>query len=172
MKNYGFEYEHEGSSFVFHIVSATEAEAQARVKEMAKARCGGELQHAQRKSAREFEAADAAPPEMIQEEAMKGVEMQQSEEAERFLAGLNQDDLKVGDGADGLPVWIGIDAEAQKVYKVYANGLAQGFGDGRLVIISGLQFLGCGVVRSEQFTNGAHMILSDHTGLMAYEVAP
>lgn len=59
--------------------------------------------------------------------------MEQSEEAKKFLAGLDPESLKVGDGSDGLPVWIGIDAEAQKVYRVYASGLALGFGDGDLI---------------------------------------
>lgn len=64
--------------------------------------------------------------------------MKQSEEARRFLAGLDQESLKVGDGSDGLPVWIGIDAEAGKVYHVCANGFSSGFGNGALKIITGI----------------------------------
>lgn len=64
---------------------------------------------------------------------MEGVVMEQSEKAKQFLASLDSQALEVGDGSDGLPVWIGIDAEAQKVYKVYACGLVEGFGDGVLI---------------------------------------
>ena len=59
--------------------------------------------------------------------------MEQSEKAKEFLAALDPEALQVGDGSDSRPVWVGIDAEAQKVYRVYASGLAMGFGDGDLV---------------------------------------
>lgn len=86
--------------------------------------------------------------------------MEQSAKAKEFLASLDPESLKVGDGSDGLPVWIGIDAEAGRVYKVYASGLAQGFGDGHLLIVNGLQ-AGCGwrVARAEQSTNGRDIAL-------------
>lgn len=43
LKNYGFDYEYEGKSFVFHIVAKTEEEARARVKLMGQAAYVGEL---------------------------------------------------------------------------------------------------------------------------------
>lgn len=95
--------------------------------------------------------------------------MERSEKAKQFLASLDQEDLKVGDGSDGLPVWIGIDAEAQKVYKVYASGLAQGFGDGRMVIINGLQSAFWRVGRGEQSTHGMHTMLSGENASVIYE---
>lgn len=98
--------------------------------------------------------------------------MEQSEEAKKFLAGLDPESLKVGDGSDGLPVWIGIDAEAQKVYKVYASGLAQGFGDGRMIIINGLQFIGWRVGCGEQVCAGRHLMLSGDAGIAMYEAGP
>ena len=98
--------------------------------------------------------------------------MEQSESAKEFLASLDPEALKVGDGTDGLPVWIGIDAEAQKVYKVYASGLAQGFGDGRMVIINGLQFSAWRVGRGEQSTNGKHTMLSGEAGTIVCEASP
>ncbi len=83
--------------------------------------------------------------------------MEQSEKAKQFLASLDPQALKVGDGSDGLPVWIGIDAEAGKVYKVYASGQATGFGDGCMQIRSGVdkadqRFVG-------QLTIGKHVML-------------
>lgn len=95
--------------------------------------------------------------------------MTQSDKAREFLASLDPSALQVGNGSDGLPVWIGIDAEAQKVYKVYANGLAQGFGDGRMIIINGLQLaewhVGCGA----QVTSGRHLMLSGEPGAVVCE---
>ena len=81
-------------------------------------------------------------------------------QAERFLSSLDIEALKVGDGSDGLPVWIGIDADARKVYKIYASGLAQGFGDGNLTIINGLQSAEWRVGNGEQLTFGRHVALS------------
>lgn len=43
MKNYGFEYEHEGSSFVFHIVAKSEEDAKAQALSMRQAAFVGEL---------------------------------------------------------------------------------------------------------------------------------
>ncbi|MBL8355670.1 MAG: hypothetical protein JNM01_12645 [Delftia acidovorans] len=60
--------------------------------------------------------------------------MKFSEEARAFLATLDPRTLSVSDGGDGRPVWVAVDAEAQRVYRVYANGVAEGFGDGRLMI--------------------------------------
>lgn len=98
--------------------------------------------------------------------------MEQSEKAKQFLAGLDPQSLKVGDGSDGLPVWIGINAEAQKVYKVYASGLAQGFGDGHMVILNGLQFAPWRVGRGEQNTHGKHMMLfAEDVALRVFEVS-
>ena len=45
-KNYGFTYEYEGSSFVFHIVASSEDEAIGRAKAMAGAKFEGELKEA------------------------------------------------------------------------------------------------------------------------------
>ena len=132
-KNYGFAYEYEGSSFVFHIVASSADEARGRAKAMSDATFEGELK-------------EAPAPDEQQKTASRAVGrsgMEQSQKAQEFLANLDPESLKVGDGSDGLPVWIGVDAEAQRVYKVYASGLAQGFGDGRMVIINGLQ-AGCG----------------------------
>ena len=98
--------------------------------------------------------------------------MEQSEEAKQFLASLDPDALRVGDGSDGLPVWIGIDAEAQKVYKVYASGLAQGFGDGRMTIINGLAMADWRVLAGEQVSIGRHLMLSGEAGMTVYEVEP
>lgn len=98
--------------------------------------------------------------------------MEQSEKAKEFLAALDPESLKVGDGSDGLPVWIGIDAEAQKVYKVYASGLAQGFGDGRMLIVNGLQFAGWRVGQGEQISAGQDLVLSGEHGVTAYVASP
>lgn len=98
--------------------------------------------------------------------------MEQSEEARRFLASLDPDALKVGDGSDGLPVWIGIDAKAQKIYKLYASGLAQGFGDGSMIIINGLQFIGWRVGCGEQVCTGRHLMLSGEAGTVVCEADP
>ena len=43
LKNYGFDYEYEGKSFVFHIVAKSEEEARARAKCMGRAAFVGEL---------------------------------------------------------------------------------------------------------------------------------
>lgn len=99
-------------------------------------------------------------------------EMEQSEKAKEFLAALDPEALQVGDGSDGRPVWIGIDAEAQKVYKVYASGLAQGFGDGRLLIVNGLQFSGWRVGHGEQISSGRDLMLSGEHGVTAYVATP
>jgi hypothetical protein len=99
-------------------------------------------------------------------------DMEQSQKAQEFLANLDPESLKVGDGADGLPVWIGVDAEAQRVYKVYASGLAQGFGDGRMVIINGLQFPSWRVGRGEQVSAGRHLMLTGEAGTVMYEADP
>lgn len=98
--------------------------------------------------------------------------MEQAESASKFLTSLDPEALKVGDGSDGLPVWIGIDAEAQRIYKVYASGLAQGFGDGRMVIINGLQFASWHVGRGEQVCAGRHLMLSGEAGTVMYEADP
>ena len=99
-------------------------------------------------------------------------DMEQSQKARQFLAGLDPEGLKAGNGSDGLPVWIGIDAEAQKVYKVYASGLAQGFGDGRMVIVNGLQFAGWRVGSGEQLSAGRNLMLSGEAGAVMYEADP
>lgn len=84
--------------------------------------------------------------------------MEAAERAQAFLQSLDPDSLKVGDGTNSLPVWIGVDAEAQKVYMVYANGLATGFGDGVMI-----NRLGVGA-RAGQFVEqdsvGRHVMLS------------
>lgn len=98
--------------------------------------------------------------------------MEQSEKAKQFLASLDPESLKVGDGSDGLPVWIGVDAESQKVYKVYASGLAQGFGDGRMIIVNGLQFAGWRVGCGEQISAGRDIVLSGESGITAYVASP
>lgn len=89
--------------------------------------------------------------------------MDASRRAQAFLQSLDPEELKVGDGTNGLPVWVGVDAEAQKVYKVFANGLATGFGDG---VMSNL--LGVGVRAGqlvEQDTIGLHVMLSTGKGM-------
>jgi len=83
--------------------------------------------------------------------------MDLSERAQEFLRSLDPEGLKVGNGGDHLPVWIGIDAEAGKVYKVYASGLATGFGDGAMQIRSGVDKAGQRFV--EQLTTGRHVML-------------
>lgn len=98
--------------------------------------------------------------------------MEQIQEAKDFLATLDPVSLRVGDGSDGLPVWIGVDVGARQVYKVYASGLAQGFGDGRLLIINGLQLAGWKVARGEQLTAGRDIVLSGDTGVTSYAADP
>ena len=88
--------------------------------------------------------------------------MELSERAQVFMASLDQDALQVGDGADGRPVWVGIDAEAGRVYKVYASGLATGFGDGRLDTINGLRGGQIGM----QSTRGKHIFAEVGIGSM------
>lgn len=83
--------------------------------------------------------------------------MEQSVRAQEFLRSLDPEGLKVGDGSDRLPVWIGIDAEAGKVYKVYASGLATGFGDGVMQTRSGVETPQPRCV--EQLTTGSHVML-------------
>ena len=61
-----------------------------------------------------------------------------SEKAQKFMDSLAPDATEVGDGSDGKPVWVGIDAEASKRYAIHANGVATGFGDGELQIFNGL----------------------------------
>lgn len=94
--------------------------------------------------------------------------MTQSDKARDFLANLDPSALQVGNGSDGLPVWIGIDAEAQRVYKVYANGLAQGFGDGRMIIINGL----LPAYQQLQVTSGRHLMLVGESGAAVCEADP
>jgi len=84
--------------------------------------------------------------------------MEQSARAKEFLRTLDPEGLKVGDGSNQLPVWIGIDAEAGKVYKVYACGLATGFGDGLMQLRSGAEQAQPKFV--EQLTAGRHIMLS------------
>ena len=93
-------------------------------------------------------------------------------QAERFLSSLDIEALKVGDGSDGLPVWIGIDAASRKVYKIYASGLAQGFGDGHLKIINGLRLAAWRVACGAQFTHGRHMSLDGEAGSILCEADP
>lgn len=57
-----------------------------------------------------------------------------SEDARAFLEGLDPGMLSVGDGRDGRPVWVAVDAQARRVYRVFANGVAEGFGDGTLMV--------------------------------------
>jgi len=99
--------------------------------------------------------------------------MEQSEKAKQFLDVLDSSQLQVGDGSDHLPIWIGVDAQAGRVYKVYATGLAQGFGDGCLSIISGLR-VGCddGRQKIEQTTRGRVMTLRTKDKMYCYECDP
>ena len=89
--------------------------------------------------------------------------MEASERAQAFLQSLDPEGLKVGDGTSGLPVWIGVDAQAQKVYKVYANGLATGFGDGVMTNRVGVGMRAGQWV--EQNTIGLHVLLSTGEGM-------
>lgn len=83
--------------------------------------------------------------------------MAQSESAQAFLASIDPDSLRVGNGSDGRPVWIGIDPEARKIYKVYASGLATGFGNGMLVSRIGVGVRAGLVI--EQSTIGGNVML-------------
>lgn len=65
-----------------------------------------------------------AAPDLATDQPWQG--LRAGERAQQFLALLDKDALQVGDGTDGRPVWIGVDAEAGRVFKVYASGLAQG----------------------------------------------
>lgn len=89
--------------------------------------------------------------------------MDASERARAFLETLNPEDLKVGDGTNGLPVWIGVDAEAQKVYRIYANGLTTGFGDGVMTHLLGVG--ACAGQFVEQSTIGRHVVLDMGEGV-------
>ncbi|WPG35337.1 hypothetical protein [Variovorax sp. EBFNA2] len=95
--------------------------------------------------------------------------MEQSARAQEFLRSLDPEGLKVGDGGDHLPVWIGVDAEAGRVYKVYASGLATGFGDGRLEITNGLQLAQWRVRQGAQVTAGRQIVLGGESGLRIVE---
>jgi len=95
--------------------------------------------------------------------------MEHSARAQDFLRSLNPEGLKVGDGSDHLPVWIGIDAEAEKVYKVYASGLATGFGDGQLSICNGLKLAPWRVSEGAQVTARHQVVLSGEVGLRVVE---
>lgn len=99
--------------------------------------------------------------------------METSERAKAFLASLDEEALQVGDGTDGKPVWIGVDAEAGRVYKVYASGLAQGFGDGKMLIRCGLQTEGqWNVGEGTQITAGRDVVLTNDDELRAYQCDP
>lgn len=99
--------------------------------------------------------------------------MKTSERAKSFLASLDADAVQVGDGTDGRPVWIGVDAEAGRVYKVYASGLAQGFGDGVMLIRCGLQAVGqWNVGEGTQITAGRDVVLTNDDELRAYRCDP
>lgn len=89
--------------------------------------------------------------------------MDASARAQAFLQSLDPECLKVGDGTNGLPVWIGVDAQAQKVYKVFANGLATGFGDGVMTNRVGVGMRAGQLV--EQNTIGLHVMLSTGEGM-------
>ena len=105
--------------------------------------------------------------------AVERNEMEQSEKARAFLAGLDQTQLTVGNGSDGLPVWIGVDAEAGRVYRIYASGLATGFDNGTLNIFNGIQALGWRVACGEQLTQDHHLMLvgAAAEGLRMYELS-
>lgn len=89
--------------------------------------------------------------------------MELSARGQAFMDSLDPDSLKVSDGKDGLPVWVGIDAEAGRVYKVYASGLATGFGDVRLDTINGLR----NGQRGSQSTRGRHVFTEVGVGTEA-----
>lgn len=96
--------------------------------------------------------------------------METSERAKAFLASLDDEALQVGGGSDGKPVWIGVDAEAGRVYKVYANGLAQGFGDGKMTVRCGLRKAGqwC-VEEGTQLTAGSDAALWNDEQLRTFK---
>lgn len=99
--------------------------------------------------------------------------METSERAKAFLASLDEEALQVGDGTDGKPVWIGLDVDAGRVYKVYASGLAQGFGDGKMLIRCGLQTEGqWNVGEGSQITAGRDVVLSNDDELRTFECEP
>lgn len=98
--------------------------------------------------------------------------MELSERARQFLDALDPESLQVGDGSDGRPVWVGVDAEAGRVYKVYATGLATGFGDGRMAIMNGLKLSSQAVAQGEQFTQGRHVSLFSDGGGQFFECDP
>lgn len=109
-------------------------------------------------------------------ESAKKMEMEQR--SKQFVEGLDPEALLVGDGSDHLPVWIGIDAESGKVFKIYATGLAQGFGDGRMTIINGMSPDRWHVKRGEQVSSGKNLMLSQEDGaygsgsMTVYEASP
>jgi hypothetical protein len=73
------------------------------------------------------------------------------------------DPLRVGDGTDGLPVWIGVDAEAGRTYRAYANGIVTGFGDGTITSRVGV---GPNPGRATEVrTSGNHLVVQYGEGM-------
>lgn len=96
--------------------------------------------------------------------------MEQTPNDDAWLKSLDPNSLRVGDGSDGLPLWIAVDPIGQKVYKVYASGLAEGFGDGRLLIFNGLKAgPGWRTAKAEQLTHGRHISLMGEEGGAFFE---
>lgn len=102
LKNYGFRYEHEGASFVFHIVAGSEQEAKDRLKSMGRAVFEGELHAANEshtpdplaalKAAQAFLAADrAATVEMCTapDGSIQPIDGEGIQELDRILAKIN-----------------------------------------------------------------------------------
>lgn len=100
--------------------------------------------------------------------------MELSAAGREFIDALDPTELHVGNGDDGLPVWVGVDPENGKVYKIYANGLATGFGDGRMLIANGMSLPG-GVAcptPMEQSTHGRDVMLAAGRKAHFYECDP
>lgn len=115
--------------------------------------------------------SQSGAPDLAADPPWQGLRV--GERAQQFLALLDKDALQVGDGTNGRPVWIGVDAEAGRVFKVYANGLAQGFGDGKMLVRCGVKVPGQWPVgHGAQLTAGQDLALSDGTQLRTFRADP
>jgi len=83
------------------------------------------------------------------------------EGSEILINSIDPRTLSVGDGADGRPIWVAVDAVTQRVYRVYANGIATGFGDGVLTIAAATK---SGTRQFEQNTSGMNMAVTEEEG--------
>lgn len=78
--------------------------------------------------------------------------------AESFMTSLDSRTLEVGDGSDGRPIWIAVDVENRRTYKIYSNGTTSGFGNGFLrILVNGPD----GEKYLEQVTADGHVSIAE-----------